>query len=63
MLRLVCRYYTIGFLLITLNIGLPDEKTSLLTLAMYALINAGTLAMFMYRPFIGPDGQTARFMW
>jgi len=29
----------------------------------YAAVNAATLYMFMARPFVWPDGSTARFMW
>lgn len=35
----------------------------LLTIALYAVVNAATLHMFLARPFRGRDESVARFMW
>jgi hypothetical protein len=32
-------------------------------IVLYAVVNAATIGIFIYRPFTWVDGTTARFMW
>lgn len=57
------RYFTPGFYLIALHLPAPRALQLSLQLLLFAAINAATLYLFVFRPFVWPDGSTARFMW
>ena len=41
----------------------PWQLADAVGLVMYGGINAGTIYLFLLRPFLWPDGSVARFMW
>ena len=60
------RYFLTPFLLWFLHsapalVGCAPRAT--LAVAFYALINAVTIAVFVFKPFTWNDGSEARFMW
>eukprot|EP00743_Colponemidia_sp_Colp-15_P007020 GILK01007576.1.p1 GENE.GILK01007576.1~~GILK01007576.1.p1 ORF type:complete len:476 (-),score=56.38 GILK01007576.1:150-1526(-) len=70
------RYFIVPFLLLHLNVGPscfllsgqpPLASRSLLNYGIHLLgfiaVNVATIFLFLFKPFIGPDGNTARFMW
>ena len=61
------RYFVLPFLLYTLHspaFAMAVQRGSLrLPLVCNILVNAGTLGLFLFRPFTWPDGSVARFMW
>ena len=50
-------------MMVALHAAPPAGRQLALLLASYAAVNAGTLYVFLLRPFQAPDGSTARFMW
>ncbi|KAL7683734.1 putative alpha-2-glucosyltransferase Alg10 [Plasmopara halstedii] len=57
------RYYCLPFVLFHLNTRNQSGFHLWLVTAAYMVVNASTLYIFLYRPFIWVDGSTARFMW
>lgn len=60
---LPCRYFTTPFMMLVLHMKPAHGAQIYLTIANYALINALTLYVYLFRPFINSDGSQARFMW
>jgi len=56
------RYFLVPFILLNVSFKSSIAQEAA-TLVYYLLINAATLYLFIYRPFIGPDEEEARFMW
>ena len=57
------RYFTPGIVVFLLNAPpLKDGHGLAITVVVFLLINACLLFVFLYRPFLWPDGSTARFM-
>lgn len=59
----VCRYFTVPFMMVLLHMAPPTVTQATLTLALYALVNIAAIYMFLFRPFVWPDGSIARFMY
>jgi len=57
------RYFIVPFMLFNMNTRQEERGSEIITLAWYFLINGATLYMFLFKPFVGPDGAEARFMW
>ncbi|CAL8472321.1 g11864 [Coccomyxa elongata] len=57
------RYFTVPFMMLLLHMKPPTVTQATLTLALYALVNAAAIYMFLFRPFVWPDGSIARFMY
>ncbi|KAL0477448.1 alpha-1,2-glucosyltransferase [Acrasis kona] len=65
------RYFITPFIMLNLNIyaskNIGEDKIhttpSLINLSVYGVINLLTLYMFIFKPFVGPDGEEARIMW
>jgi len=60
-LLLEFRYFIVPFILLRLE--LEPGKLDGFELGGYTLINALTLYIFLYRPFLWPNNEIARFMW
>lgn len=57
------RYLTPGVVVFLLNAPpLKDSQGLSVTIGVFLLVNTGLLFVFLYRPFLWPDGSTARFM-
>ncbi|EFC45755.1 alpha-2-glucosyltransferase [Naegleria gruberi] len=56
------RYFIIPFMILNLNTSSSDRQ-EFVNILWYLLINGATLYMFLFKPFVGPDGNEARFMW
>ena len=57
------RYFTPGFMLLMLHMRPPSNLQLLVTLSLYAAVDAATLYIFLEKTFEWSDGTTARFMW
>ncbi|KAF0982571.1 hypothetical protein FDP41_011501 [Naegleria fowleri] len=66
------RYFIVPFLLMNLNLKHVDSsleikhmhtRVDIINMVWYLLINGITIYIFLYKPFTGPDGNEARFMW
>lgn len=60
------RYFTTPFVVWFMHAAPTlgdDTKRSMLAIALYLVVNAATLYVFLARPFTWPDGSEARFMW
>jgi len=57
------RYYIIPCILLGLHFTVPSRTALTLELLCNIAVNAVTLYVFMWRPFIAPDGSVGRFMW
>eukprot|EP00993_Chasmostoma_nieuportense_P000727 NODE_1669_length_1418_cov_28.395043_g1584_i0.p1 GENE.NODE_1669_length_1418_cov_28.395043_g1584_i0~~NODE_1669_length_1418_cov_28.395043_g1584_i0.p1 ORF type:complete len:439 (+),score=79.79 NODE_1669_length_1418_cov_28.395043_g1584_i0:50-1318(+) len=61
------RYYTIPFLLLYVDPLLAPKSyptwTHSLHVLWYCCINLVTIALFLWNPFLAPDGSVGRFMW
>lgn len=57
------RYFTAAVMLA--HAHAPERSWASLAVSGAAcmLVNAATLLVFLHRPFVGPDGELARFMW
>lgn len=51
------------FMMLLLHMKPPTVTQATLTLALYALVNAAAIYVFLFRPFVWPDGSIARFMY
>lgn len=60
---LLCRYFTVPFLLLALHMRPPRPGQLAVMGAAYAAVNAATIFAFLFWPYSWPDGSTARFMW
>jgi len=58
-----CRYFTVPAVLAALHARPASRPELLWTAAAFAVVNAATIALFLFRPFRWPDGSIARFMW
>jgi len=58
-----CRYFTVPFVLVVLNMKPPPPAQLLISIAIFAAIDAATIYVFLFRPFAWPDDSLARFMW
>lgn len=57
------RYFTIPFIILSLNMRPPGIGDLRLLASSFLLVNAFTLYVFVTRDFQWPDGSIARFMW
>ena len=57
------RYFLVPFLVAHAHAEPPTVRAALATATAAAILNAVTIYVFLYRPFIWPDGSVARFMW
>jgi hypothetical protein len=58
-----CRYFTVPFMMVLMHMKPPTALQATLTAAMFAAVNLFVIYMFLFRPFIWPDGSTARFLF
>lgn len=57
------RYFTIPFAMVALHMQPASASQLRLIIAAYALTNAATVYIFLFRPFQWPEHSTARFIW
>ncbi len=57
------RYFTLPLLMTLLEMPPRSHTALLLTGLLFVGVNAATLFVFLYRPFVWGDGSVARFMW
>jgi alpha-1,2-glucosyltransferase len=57
------RYFTVPAFLAVLHLPPAPRGRVLAQCAAFAAVDAATLYLFTQRPFLWPDGSTARFMW
>jgi alpha-1,2-glucosyltransferase len=57
------RYFTVPIVLYLLHARPPTLALPAAILAGHAAVLAVTLYVFLYRPFVWPGGEVARFMW
>jgi alpha-1,2-glucosyltransferase len=60
------RYFTVAFTFVHMHTSWGSAVTfndAVLATATYAMTNALTVWVFLFRPFQWPDGTVARFMW
>ncbi|KAG2482556.1 hypothetical protein HYH03_018515 [Edaphochlamys debaryana] len=57
------RYFTPGLFLAAMRLRPPSPLQAGALLATYAVVDAGSMFLFLRRPFIFADGSVARFMW
>lgn len=58
------RYFIVPFLLFRLHIRTPTYLELLIEFLLYSGINAGTIYLFIYKPFYWPSEESVqRFMW
>ncbi|KAL0023149.1 hypothetical protein WJX77_007277 [Trebouxia sp. C0004] len=57
------RYFTIPFAMVALHMQPASASQLKLIIAAYALTNAATVYIFLFRPFQWPDHSIARFIW
>ena len=60
---LLCRYFTIPFMMLVLHMKPAPLPQLYLTIPNYVMLNAMTLYVYLFCPFTGVDGSEARFMW
>jgi len=53
----------IPFAMVVLHMQPASASQLRLTIAGYALTNAATVYIFLFRPFEWPDHSIARFIW
>jgi alpha-1,2-glucosyltransferase len=58
-----CRYFTTPLMMIALHLPMPRLAPLLVILVLYLAVDAGTLYLFLEKPFSWADGSVARFMW
>lgn len=57
------RYFIVPFLFVGLHARDGNTNGQLSQLLFNATLNVFTLYMFLYRPYIWPNGEIARIMW
>eukprot|EP01025_Chloroclados_australasicus_P063539 TRINITY_DN8414_c0_g1_i3.p1 TRINITY_DN8414_c0_g1~~TRINITY_DN8414_c0_g1_i3.p1 ORF type:complete len:486 (+),score=14.68 TRINITY_DN8414_c0_g1_i3:131-1588(+) len=57
------RYFTVGAIILILNIKQVTWVGIVANLLYFTVINLFTIYMFVQRPFYWPDGSVARFIW
>jgi alpha-1,2-glucosyltransferase len=57
------RYLTVPVVVSIVEAAPRSQRSVLITLAGFVLINVLTIYIFLYRPFAWNDGSIARFMW
>lgn len=57
------RYFLIPYIILSISEKHQSTFKEFATLLYYLAVNSATTFLFLYRPFIGPDGEQARFMW
>lgn len=58
------RYFIVPYLMYRLHVPLPSLPRLLLEFALYTMVNAATLYIFVSKTFLWPDSKdTQRFMW
>ena len=50
-------------MMLLLHMRPPSSQQAALMLCLFGLVNMAAIYMFLYRPFLWPDGSTARFMF
>ena len=50
-------------MMLVLHMKPPTQSQLYLTMGIFAVVNAATLYVFLFRPFAWADGSEARFMW
>lgn len=57
------RYFITPFVMAQLQAPSSASRLNLAQIGLFGVVNAVTLYVFIARPFVGPDGAEARFMW
>eukprot|EP00656_Telonema_subtile_P040141 TRINITY_DN45205_c0_g1_i1.p1 TRINITY_DN45205_c0_g1~~TRINITY_DN45205_c0_g1_i1.p1 ORF type:complete len:456 (-),score=74.30 TRINITY_DN45205_c0_g1_i1:183-1550(-) len=57
------RYFITPFVMVQLQAPSGGVGLTMAQVVLFGLVNAVTLYVFIARPFTGPDGAQARFMW
>ena len=50
-------------MMVALHLPPPSLRQGLTLCLGFALVNAGTIYVFLCRPYTWADGSTARFIW
>ena len=57
------RYFTIPVIFTLLELPPLSNLSLILTMIAFVAVNAATIYVFLWRPFVWGDGSIARFMW
>jgi hypothetical protein len=51
------------FMMVLLHMSPPLPNQAMLTALLYAAVDLVVIYIFLFRPFVWPDGSTARFLF